>query len=375
VVLLLVLVLIVNLWISGEQLPYSMETFSSSSIPLLPSLPIPPPGDDEMINIPLQLGDDSTKFICSDEIKQIFDTSNLNNNRLEGLGAGDSVLYTNFLSPDEANEIFHYLFQENEFKFQQWYRMPSKADSNKELIPLRRVKVAMATPNEDETIPHFRFPVNNQSAHGTLSPMTPIISNLCFRISRFLQLPSPLNHAVVLLYRDDEDCIGYHKDKPLDLDDHAPIATISLGFPRTYSLRDTIHKPTKQQTFLIPSGSLFTLGPQTNQQMYHSILPLDSIDNLSPLPLPLPNPPSSPSHDELPSARARISLTFRRVETFHDPATGQLKGKGAAYQTLNWPEELHGFHRLLDNGDGGTSSEDPAGGALLTMTSESTGER
>jgi hypothetical protein len=334
-----------------------MEALISTSLP---------PAIDE-INIPLQLGDDSSQLHCSNELKQVYDTSNLVNHQLPNLGSGDSTLYTNFLSAEESNEIFDSLFHENEFKFQQWYRMPSapssnsKPDNEKELIPLRRVKIAMAIPHEDGTIPHFRFPVNNQSAHGIISPMTPIIANICQKISNFLHVP--FNHAVVLLYRDDEDCIGYHKDKPLDLDDNAPIATISLGFPRTYSLRDTVHKPRKQQTFLIPSGSLFALGPLTNQQMYHSILPVDSVDNLSPLP---PAPPVSASEEEdfvfeetppvlsadpVPPepavSRARISLTFRKVDTFHDPITGELKGKGAAYQTLNWPEELHGFHRIL----------------------------
>jgi hypothetical protein len=42
----------------------------------------------------------------------------------------------------------------------------SKSDNEKELIPERRVKIAMAIPHEDGTIPHFRFPVNNQAGFG-----------------------------------------------------------------------------------------------------------------------------------------------------------------------------------------------------------------
>jgi hypothetical protein len=298
------------------------------------------------INIPLQLGDDDPSLLScpnSDTIKEIFQTENLVNNQLNQLGVGDTTLYTHFLSPEEAHELFQSLIKEQDFQFQQWYRMPS-ATSTK-LSPLLRVKIAMAKPNEIGEIPYFRFPVNNQSSHGLLTPMPPAIERIRQRISNFLNCD--LNHAVVLLYRDDEDCIGYHKDKPLDLDEEAPIATVSLGFARTYSLRDKIHNPKRQQTFLIPSGSLLSLGPQTNQQMFHSILPHQSPDNLS---APLPPPrvlgdEISPSSDgAMDQSRARISLTFRRVITFRDPLTNELRGKGAEFQSLDWPEELSGIH-------------------------------
>jgi hypothetical protein len=313
------------------------------------------------INIPLQLGDDDPSLVSSAEsenVKQIYQTENVLNNQLTDLGAGDTTLYTHFLSPEEAAELFHSLLQEQDFQFQQWYRMPSSGTAGTGggglLTPLRRVKIAMAKPEDDGQIPYFRFPVNNQSSHGLLTPMPPIIETIRQRLSTFLNCE--LNHAVVLLYRDDEDCIGYHKDKPLDLDDEAPIATVSLGFARTYSLRDRIHNPKRQQTFLLPSGSLLALGPQTNQQMFHSILPIRSLDNLSPQPPPVPSlsceeeatSTSSSSPDQRARvddrSRARISLTFRRVVTFLDPLTRELRGKGAQFRSLDWPEELSGVH-------------------------------
>lgn len=299
-------------------------------------------------NLPLQLGDESTKSPCSGDIKEIVNTTNLTDDNtlqiFDHLGRGDTTLYTNFIHPDEALQLFQSLFDENEFKFQQWYRMPSNSQDNN-LIPLRRVKIAMATPNDDGYIPYFRFPVNNQSQHGIITPMTPIIHQLCQRVSNFLNIL--FNHVVVLLYR-------IHKDKPLDLDENAPIVSLSLGFPRTYSLRDTVHNPKKQQTFLIPSGSLLSLGPITNQDMYHSILPVDSVDNLSPLPIvnELNEMNLDDSHDNLSTpnpSRARISITFRKVNTFWNPQTNQLYGKGAEYQSLDWPIELKGIHRFKES--------------------------
>jgi hypothetical protein len=152
--------------------------------------------------------------------------------------------------------------------------------------------------------------------------MTPTVEAMRQRANALLGVE--YNHAVVLLYRTADDCIGYHKDKTLDLDETTPIVSISLGVPRLYTLRDNIHNPKAQQDFVLPSGSLLALGPATNQHWYHSVRPSD-----------------------VPTAGARISITFRRVLTFRDPGTDALSGQGASYQSTNWPTELHGRH-LLD---------------------------
>lgn len=321
-------------------------------------------------NIPLQLGDESSFNNCSNNIKKIYSTISLENNKLENLGSGDTTLYTSFLNNEESNYIFNELFQQKEFTFQQWYRMPSNLNeinnNNYELHPLRRVKVAMANPTDDGLIPYFRFPVNNQSRHGIITPMTPIVESIRIKVSNFLGCD--FNHAVVLLYRDGDDCIGYHKDKPLDLDENAPIASVSLGYPRTYSLRDYVHNPKQQQMFEIPSGSLLSLGPITNQTMYHSILPNINSDETSTLATKTSDIEndennnknnnennnslkSNETNNELNSSPsntscARISLTFRKVSTFLNPLTNELIGKGAEYQSLDWPIELKGLHRL-----------------------------
>ena len=284
------------------------------------------------------------------------------------------------MTEEESNYFFNELYEQKEFTFQQWYKMPSNLkelnNNTIELNPLRRVKVAMANPNEEGLVPYFRFPVNNQSRHGIITPMTSIIESIRQKVSNFLGCE--FNHSVVLLYRDFDDCIGYHKDKPLDLDEEAPIASISLGYSRTYALRDFVHNPKIQQQFVIPSGSLLSLGPKTNQSMYHSILPdTPPTSSESPsLPPPLPLDSTSPDNEninalnndnnnsvefapsieaplksnepykDLNRSNARISITFRKVSTFLNTNTNELIGKGAEYQSLDWPVELKGLHRL-----------------------------
>ena len=55
--------------------------------------------------------------------------------------------------------------------------------------------------------------------------------------------------------------IGFHKDKTLDLDEEAPIVSISLGRPgRPYILRDNIFQPTQQSFGLWQIGYFFCDG-------------------------------------------------------------------------------------------------------------------
>jgi len=145
----------------------------------------------------------------------------------------------------------------------------------------------------------------------------------------------------VLLYRGGDDCIGFHKDKLLDLDPVAPIVSVSLGAARPYVLRDNIFSPSVHQEFRLPHGALLMLGAKSNDTFYHAIrvLLVEAQDAT------LQGP--------------RVSLTFRKVNTFRDDA-GKLYGQGAQYQNLNWPEELNGQHRIDDDVQHVAAPEQPA---------------
>mmetsp|Transcript_12758 Transcript_12758/g.19591 ORF Transcript_12758/g.19591 Transcript_12758/m.19591 type:complete len:281 (-) Transcript_12758:59-901(-) len=241
-------------------------------------------------------------------------------NITKGIGSGDSTFIRNFLSQEEQQEMFSTL-SSGEIEFQQWYHMPVK---NKPLRPLRRIKVAMATEADKEgRVPHYRFPVNNQDGHGVVSPMTPTIEAFRKKVEEYTGIA--YNSAVVLFYRDGDDCIGFHKDKLLDLDEETPIVSCSLGAARWYYLRDVMYKPTIEERLLLQPGGLLLLGPNTNKEFYHSV----------------------PRVEEEGVVGPRISITFRRTLTYRD-GKGVISGKGAEYPTPNWPEQLKGSHRLTE---------------------------
>ncbi|CAF0977099.1 unnamed protein product [Didymodactylos carnosus] len=255
--------------------------------------------------------------------KQVFDSSK----SLQNLGAGDTELLVQFLTQDEADEAMKNLSVGGEVEYQQWYHMPNRKKVSDPLLKLKRIKRALANKTDDGLIPYYRFPVNDQNRYGILVPMTPTIEKIRQKIIE--KTGVEVNHCVILLYRNTDDCIGFHKDKTLDLDEDAPIISLSLGCERPYILRDDIFKPTIEQEFKLPHGALLRLGPKTNATYYHSIRQLTKSEELS-----TDNDLTSP----------RISLTFRKVLTFKDE-NDQVYGKGAQYQTLNWPEALNGKHR------------------------------
>jgi len=274
--------------------------------------------------IPTLLGDDSASLTTSSSTNHL-DSSH----DLQAMGTGDTHLFVNFLSKEEADQAFLKLLPgpEAELEYQQWYHMPDK-HPNKPLQKLRRIKRALANKTSDGLTPYYRFPVNDQNRFGIVTPMTPTIEAIRQRIEKHTGIA--FNHCVILLYRDEDDCIGFHKDKTLDLDESAPIASVSLGRERPYALRDNMFTPTIEQQFIFPHGALLLLGPNTNKDFYHSVKQI----------------PKSSDTNSLP----RISLTFRKATTFQDKV-GKLVGQGAPYQSTNWPTELRGSHRLDDHLD------------------------
>lgn len=228
------------------------------------------------------------------------------------LGAGDIFLHKNFLNTEESARLFNDIVAD--IDFQQWYHMPSKDEEPK---PLKRIKRILVNPKDDGDLPYYRFTVNDQAGHGVMAPMPVFMNNLCQKVNQSLGVE--LNHVVILLYRDGNDCIGFHKDKTLDLDENAPIVSLSLGCTRTYCLRDNNLNPKIHQEVDLENGTLLVLGPHTNENFYHAIKAAE--DRSTP----------------------RISITFRKAVTFKKP-DGAIVGKGDKYQTPNWPEELRGSH-------------------------------
>src|SRR5882762_8164034 len=78
---------------------------------------------------------DNTAMKHEDEQVTQFDVQNITS-----FGSGDTTVHNDFLSTDEANDAFDKLFG-GEIQYQQWHHMP---DKKKNLLPLSRLKIAMA---------------------------------------------------------------------------------------------------------------------------------------------------------------------------------------------------------------------------------------
>ena len=119
------------------------------------------------------------------------------------------------------------------------------------------------------------------------------------------------NHAVCSLFRDQNDSLGFHKDKMIDLADRSLILSLSFGAARPMLIEEVDGK--RKHTIVLQPGSLLAIGPETNDLFVHAI--------------PKLREPVGP----------RISLSVRQSSTFVDQSNGQLTGKGAEYQTKNYP--------------------------------------
>ena len=85
-----------------------------------------------------------------------------------------------------------------------------------------------------------------------------------------------INHVIGTLYQDEEDYIGYHHDKDKTFAKDSFVYILSLGGIREFHLKE-VQSGIVTPLVLTP-GSLFVLGPKTNQLFQHCIPP--SKDNL-----------------------------------------------------------------------------------------------
>jgi alkylated DNA repair dioxygenase AlkB len=89
-----------------------------------------------------------------------------------------------------------------------------------------------------------------------------------------------LNHAILTCYRGANDNIGFHSDKTRDIALGSPIISLSLGETREFHFGQPDPANPKMQTitthrFVLKSGDLFILGPQTNAAYRHAIVPVE----------------------------------------------------------------------------------------------------
>jgi len=228
---------------------------------------------------------------------------------IHNLGAGDSyyIAPKNFIkSGSENNRIFAQLVEQVDF--QQMFNF-----GNQKVEPIPRL-IAAQTEVGQKQKPIYRMPGCNQSNIPT-HPWTPVVQEVRDRASDAIG-GQTLNHCVITLFRNQDDSLGFHKDKLLDLEEKTHILSISFGSPRPIVFIEEGGK--NKQTVILQPGSILAIGPKTNRQFQHGIPKV--VEELQP----------------------RVSLSFRSITSFIEDQ--KITGQGEEYQTTNYP-----FIKSYDN--------------------------
>ncbi|KAL8948316.1 MAG: hypothetical protein Q9222_005486 [Ikaeria aurantiellina] len=226
------------------------------------------------------------------------------------IGSGDSSIVYDVLDPDLANGAFEEL--KSEIK---WQTMSHRSGQ----VP--RLVAVQGEIGKDGGIPIYRHPADESPP---LLPFTSCVERIRKQLEQ--RLKQSFNHALVQLYRDGNDNISEHSDKTLDISRTSTIVNMSIGAQRVMTLRTKKSKrtsgtnspnPSRQtQRIPMPHNSVFVLGPETNMQWLHGV----RADK---------RPIQQKSEEEKSFGGERISLTFRRINTFTDRATRKIWGQGA----------------------------------------------
>lgn len=209
-----------------------------------------------------------------------------------GLGEGDTTLWCGALRDCVEDGVGTYDALAREVG---WAAMMHRGGE----VP-RRVAV-QGTRGPDGAEALYRHPVDGQPPVGDWTPVVDAI-----RRGVEARTGSAFNHCLLQLYRDGRDWISEHSDKTLDLARPSPIVNVSLGRTRTMILRPKRGDGAPERLPL-PHGSMLVMGLATNRTRYHEIR----------------------REGAAPGDGPRISLTFRHIGTWHDPATGAVWGVGA----------------------------------------------
>ncbi len=219
---------------------------------------------------------------------------------IAGIGAGETALWCGALDERLAGDAGAFAAVEREVA---WTTMRHRGGEVPRLVAIQGER------SPDGAMPLYRHPVDEQPE---LCPFTPAVDRIRRAVER--RVGHPLNHCLLQLYRTGRDWISEHSDKTLDLVRPSFIVNVSLGRQRTMVLRPKrAEDGDAVQKVPLPHGSLLVMDLETNGRFYHAIRQEGDAEGEG-------DGPTSPS---------RISLTFRHIGTFHDPATGAVWGVGA----------------------------------------------
>lgn len=119
------------------------------------------------------------------------------------------------------------------------------------------------------------------------SPWTPVLKALTANLNQ--QLNTHFNSVLINWYRSGEDSMGWHSDDEKELGPDPTIASLSLGAPRNFKLRERHKTPPQNLSYALGNGDLFVMGGATQSHWRHCVVKTRK------------------------SVQARLNLTFRDI--------------------------------------------------------------
>ncbi len=92
-------------------------------------------------------------------------------------------------------------------------------------------------------------------------------SPLLIDINKFCN--TEFNACLINLYRDGNDCMGWHSDNEKEIDNRYPIASLSLGSARDFLVKHKVKNIKKN--LLLSNGDLLIMKPSFQTNWLHSI--------------------------------------------------------------------------------------------------------
>lgn len=231
-------------------------------------------------------------------------------NPLTNIGCGKCVYYRHIFSNDDSLQMLENLKSEIDFM-----SMNHKSGPVPRKITIQGNRKII---NGEEFEPIYRHPTDDEMP---VLPMTPTVLLIKNKLENILNME--LNHVLIQQYRDGADCIKEHADKTLDISIGTPVVNFSLGATRTFYLKakkdfledSACENIIPSQKISLENNSLFILDWETNKAFLHGI----KADKRRLCEKRL---------DELANNGERISLTFRKIDSYRRLRDGVVVGQG-----------------------------------------------
>jgi alkylated DNA repair dioxygenase AlkB len=205
-----------------------------------------------------------------------------------------------------------------------FHEMHNQGNPVPRLVAIQSIRSKSKEDGSDIT-PLYRHPNDAEPPNEPMSTAT-------LRILAYAECATGVtgyNHALIQLYRDGSDHIQYHSDKTLDVHRATPVLNVSLGASRVMQIRNKANKDIVEQIPML-SGECVVFDLCTNQHWWHQI----------------PKKTQNAATDRNPSESERISITFRRIETFTD-RKGRIVGQGSPFMSSADAEANQKYNKML----------------------------